>query len=128
MSTGARARRYHRPLPMLLRRILLCLLALALLNASPGLHWHEHSHEALHVAELATAQAPGEEPEDDEDAHGLCVECLLQAQTAATPPSPGCALPATAPQRFPAAAACQPFAQAPPGGAVRARGPPHLTA
>ncbi|HET6827332.1 MAG TPA: hypothetical protein VFH35_01540 [Ramlibacter sp.] len=124
MKAGTAGRRYDRPLPML-HRILLCLLALALLNASPGLHWHEHSHEASRATQEAIAHAAGEEQDEDEDAHGICAQCLLQAQqTAASPPGPGCPLPAAEADHQLPVPACQPVAQARFTGATRVRGPP----
>lgn len=115
----------------MLRRILFYLLALALLHASPGFHWHDHSHEAGHA--IASAAAHGEDAHsDDPDEPGeesRCTECLLQALQAAPagdgPAAPGVELGSGV------ALACGPSQerpQSPPGGRTRVRGPPATTA
>lgn len=106
----------------MLRRFLLCLLAFALLNASPGLHWHDHARE--HVSS-ASAYHEGHEEDERQDAQELCLDCVFQAQQAAPAPAGGPWRGATPPA---AGVLYGLYARAlprdPPGGAIRVRGPP----
>lgn len=106
----------------MLHRILLCLLALALLNASPGFHWHDHDHASPSVAQAA-------DEEEHESGQELCLDCALQAQqTAHLAAGTGWA----AMEQPPAGSLHQLHDQAHPpgprGGAIRVRGPPPIGA
>jgi hypothetical protein len=116
-------RRYDRD-PVMLRHFFLCLLAFALFNASPGLHWHEHAHETVSAA---SPHHEGHEEEEHEGAQELCLDCVFQAQQAA-PSSAGGPWRGATP---PAAGVlhglhARALPQDPPGGAIRVRGPPSI--
>src|SRR5688572_24395540 len=103
----------------MLRRILFCFLAIALLHASPGFHAHEHAGEST------VALASHDEDDGHDDTNDLCVDCMLQAQQAA--PAPDAAdwrAAARAPAGPRHSLYVQALPRAPPGGAIRVRGPP----
>ena len=129
-APGAAARRYDRA-PAMLRRILFCLLAIALLHASPGFHWHDHSHEAGQV--VASAAPHGEDAHSDGSEEpgqeSRCTECLVQALQAAPAGDAPAALSVVLRAGVAAAfGASQERSQSPPGGRTRVRGPPSATA
>src|SRR5687767_4070813 len=78
----AALRRYHRD-PAMPRQILFYLLALALLYASPGFHWHDHPHDAGQVVVSAGAHDQDTHPDSTDGEESRCTECLLQALQAA---------------------------------------------
>lgn len=114
----------------MLRRILLYLFALALLNASPGFHWHDHPNEprlAVSAGERVAADLAQGEGEEQESERGPCADCMLQAQQTAHP-SGGSAWPVLA---QPARAGLQQrhataHFQSPRADAIRVRGPPSI--
>jgi hypothetical protein len=123
-------RRYHRT-PAMLRRILFYLLALALLHASPGFHWHGHSHEAVHTSASAASHGADAHPDhpDETGEESRCTECLLQALQAAPAGDGSAALSAVL--GVGVALAFDPSQerpQSPPAGRIRVRGPPAITA
>jgi len=129
-AVRAVAQRYHRQ-PSMLRPILLYLLALALLHASPGFHWHDHSHEAGHAiasADSHGADAHSDSP-DETGEESRCVECLLQALQAA-PAGDRSVAPSAVLRAGVGPACCPPQErpQSPPGVRTRVRGPPATTA
>jgi hypothetical protein len=115
----------------MLRRILFYVLALAVLHASPGFHWHDHSHEAVQVS--AAAAAHGEDAHsdhpDETGEESRCADCLLQALQAApagdAPAALSVVLGASVALAF---GPSQERPQSPPAGRIRVRGPPAITA
>jgi hypothetical protein len=102
--------------------MLILLLVLALLNATPAWHSHEHAHQVTQVAAAVDAQDGAPEDNGDTDA---CLECLIQAHQVAhlsDAPAPPLVFlqmpggPLLAPQQQPP--------ESPPAGRIRVRDPP----
>jgi hypothetical protein len=129
MSARRGVRRYDLR-PAMLRRILFCLLALALLNASPGFHWYDHSHPPAQA--IASVQA------HDEDEHSsvpegageelACLDCVVQAQQLAPGSGVPVALAGPQPRHTLTLPPREERPQSPPAGRIRVRGPPSLSA